>query len=90
MRDVVLDDFYLPWNCNVSNDPILIFPHHPTLNTGRCHLVEDFFQVGGDFILEILGWLWCIFLFIMLVFSQFLWYCMVDDVSVFDGQSFTA
>ncbi len=41
-----------------------------TLQTGRCHLVENLYHVGGSFILEILGWLWWILLSIMLVFYQ--------------------
>ncbi len=40
------------------------------LTTGRCHLVDDFYDLGGKFILKILGWLWWIFTSIMLVFYQ--------------------
>jgi len=42
------------------------------LRTGRCHLVDDLFSVGGSLILELLGWCWWLLLTLTMVFYQFL------------------
>ncbi len=43
MRDAVVDDFYLPWNCNDSNDPTFIFPHHPNFEDRKVSPCGGFF-----------------------------------------------
>ncbi len=63
-----------------------------TMRTGSCHLVDDLFQVGGDFIMEFLDGFGGFFIHHIDVqptlSTSFSWDSMEENVSVVAGQAF--